>query len=170
MPGVTRAAPTAIAVIFYTMLPAESAPPPPADRAADAAVLLYDGGCGVCAHSVQFVLAHEPVERRAALRFAPLEGAFASGVRAAHPELAAVDSVVWVEPASTGGRVLVRSDAALAALTHLGGVWAAASAIGRVVPRPIRDAVYRLVARNRFRLRPAACLLPTPAERERFLA
>lgn len=125
-------------------------------------VLLYDGTCGYCARSVQFVLAHD---RRASLRFGPLEGAFGRALVAAHPELVGVDSVVWYD----GSRVQVRSDAALAVLRHLGGGWGVLAALGRVVPRVVRDALYDAVARRRFTLAARACLLPRPEERARFL-
>ncbi len=64
----------------------------------------------------------------------------------------------------------VRSDAAIRALVHIGGVWRIA-AIMRVVPRSLRDAVYAWVSRNRYRWfgKRDACRLPTPQERERFL-
>ena len=131
-------------------------------------VLLYDGGCGFCAGSVQFVLRHEPPAHRGRLAFAPLQGAFGGRVRAQFPELIGVDSVVWYDPSIPAVRV--RSAAALAAVAHLGGVWAVAAALGRVVPRPLRDAVYALIARRRFEMAARACLLPTPEERSRFLS
>ena len=131
-------------------------------------VLLYDGECGFCAGSVLFVLRHEPAAARARLAFAPLQGLFGSRVRAQFPELVGVDSVVWYDP--TIPAVRVRSAAALAAVAHLGGVWAVAAALGRVVPRPLRDAVYNLIARRRFEIAAPACLLPTPEERSRFLS
>jgi predicted DCC family thiol-disulfide oxidoreductase YuxK len=130
-------------------------------------VLLYDGECGFCAGSVQFVLRHEPPAHRGRLAFAPLQGPFGSLVRAQFPELTGVDSVVWYDP--TIPAVRVRSAAALAAVAHLGGVWTVAAALGRLVPRPLRDAVYNLIARRRFEMAAPACLLPTPEERSRFL-
>jgi len=127
-------------------------------------VLLYDGACGFCAASVRLVLRHDP---DGDLLFAPLEGAFGQAVRARHPELAGIDSVVWVEP----DRVLTHSTAALRVARYLGGWWRLAG-IGWLVPRPIRDAVYRLVARHRHQLTRTGpeCLVPSPAERVRFLS
>ncbi|MEN9817376.1 MAG: hypothetical protein RLZ32_1256 [Gemmatimonadota bacterium] len=138
--------------------------------APDTPVLLYDGDCGLCATSVQFLLRHEPPHRRAALRFAPLQGAYAAQVRARHPELAGVDSVVWVDPANLAAPVRVRSDAALQALTHLGGGWALLAALGRTVPRVVRDLAYTAIARRRLSLVAPRCLLPSAEERARFLA
>jgi predicted DCC family thiol-disulfide oxidoreductase YuxK len=139
--------------------------------AAGAPVLLYDGTCGFCAASVQFVLRHE--RRRTTLRFATLEGPLGEAARRAHPGLAGVDSMVWVEPER--GRVLVRSEAALAVAAYLGGPWRVLAAVGRLVPRGLRDAVYDLVARHRYRIAGRvggegdACPVPTPEQRGRFL-
>ena len=129
------------------------------------AVLLYDGTCGFCAASVQFVLRHE--RRRRTLRFATLDGTLGERARRAHPELAGVDSVIWLE----GERVLVRSEAALAVAAYLGGPWRALAALGRLVPRRLRDAAYDLIARNRYRIagRVESCPVPTPDQRGRFV-
>ena len=127
------------------------------------AVLLYDGACGLCASSVQFVLRHES---RQDLLFAPLQGELAADVRAQHPELAAVDSMVWVED----GRTFVRSAAVLRTASYLGGIWKVA-ALGWLVPRAVRDMAYDFVARHRHQWFGAEqCYLPPPDVRKRFLA
>jgi predicted DCC family thiol-disulfide oxidoreductase YuxK len=131
-------------------------------------VLLYDGECGFCARSVQFVLAHERPGQRAGLRFAPLQGLFGQAVLRGAPALAGVDSVVWFAPAT--GETLVRSDAGLAVLRHLGGIWGLLGVVGRLIPRPLRDRAYDLIARNRHRLAGVSCLVPTAEERPRFLS
>jgi len=132
-------------------------------------VLLYDGTCGFCAESVQTVLRHD---RRRTLRFASLQGAFGTEVRARHPELAGADTVVWVELGSTerSERVLLRSDAALRVAAYLGG-WFHLARVAAVLPRPVRDAAYNLVARHRHQLTGEAshCLVPAPDARARFL-
>ncbi len=63
----------------------------------------------------------------------------------------------------------VRSDAVLRAGRYLGGLWAGLALIGALVPRVIRDQLYRWVARHRHRLGGPACLIPTPEQRIRFL-
>lgn len=153
--------------------PREGEPFPP--------ILLYDGSCGVCARSVQFILRRD---RRRTLRFASLEGELGRALVAAEPSLAGVDSLIWVEPRGPvvtprgapvlpppPARVLVRSRAVLEAGRYLGGAWRLLSALGRVIPSPVRDWGYDLFARNRHRVsgRTESCLLPTPEERERFL-
>ena len=134
-------------------------------------ILLYDGSCGLCARSVQFVLGHERASHN--LRFATLQGERGRQALSADPKLAGVDSVIWLEPSDSGrpARVLVRSDAVLAVMQHLGGPWSALAAVARFVPRVSRDALYRIVARYRYRVfgREPSCLLPTPDQRARFL-
>ena len=131
-------------------------------------VLLYDGNCGFCAASVQFVLRHD---RRGLVRFAPLQGVYGSRVRARHPELAGVDSMIWVDGADEEHeRVFVRSAAVLRIARYLGGAWRLALAAG-VLPGRMLDAVYALVARHRHQIAPKAraCLVPGPDVRARFL-
>lgn len=143
-----------------------STAPVAAAPALGAALLLYDGQCGLCARSVQFVLRHERPARRAALEFAPLEGPVGVGVRARHPQLAGIDSVLWMTIAPDGTeQVLVRSEAVLAVLRHVGGVWAWLAVVGRWVPRALRDALYAAVAMRRHWLAPRSCQLPAGRER-----
>ena len=129
-------------------------------------LLLYDGTCGFCASSVQWVLRHD---RRGTLRFAALQGETARPILARHPELASVDSVVWV---GEGGEVLVRSAAALAVARYLGGRWSVVARVSALIPVGIRDWGYDLIARHRHKLtrNGPECLIPTPEEKARFLA
>jgi predicted DCC family thiol-disulfide oxidoreductase YuxK len=133
-----------------------------------APLLLYDGSCGFCADTVQFVLRHDVRSRT--LRFASLQGPTGAAIRDRHPALASADSVVWLSSIDDSAP-LVRSDAALRVLRYLGGAWSALETLARIVPRGIRDRVYDLVARHRHRLSAdgAACVVPTPEERARFL-
>ena len=134
-----------------------------------AAVLLYDGTCGFCAASVQWVLAHDRV---GTLRFAPLQGETARPILARHPELASVDSVVWVEGSPEAREtVYVRSAAAMAVARYLGGMWSVMARLAALIPGPIRDRAYDQIARHRHKLtgRGPECLVPTAEERGRFL-
>lgn len=135
------------------------------------ALLLYDGSCGFCARSVQFVLRHD--SRRRTLRFAALDSAIGSDVRARHPAIEGVDSVVWVDPADTSEvqEVLVRSAAVLRVLKYLGGIWRVLAVVAAIVPRSLADAVYDFIARHRHKLTRGnpACLVPTPEQRSRFI-
>jgi predicted DCC family thiol-disulfide oxidoreductase YuxK len=132
-------------------------------------VLLYDGACGFCSASVQWILRHD---RRGTLRFAALQGEYGAAVRSRHAELAAVDSMVWVDPATPHEpeRVSIRSAAALCMARYLGGVWRLAL-VGRALPRQLRDPAYDFIARHRHHLPGArdTCLVPGPDVRARFL-
>lgn len=78
--------------------------------------------------------------------------------------------MVWVDDAGGAERVLVRSDAAFAVARYLGGPWAAMAAVGAAIPRPIRDAAYDVVARNRKRFGgPEVCALVASEIRGREL-
>ncbi|MGB0330664.1 MAG: thiol-disulfide oxidoreductase DCC family protein [Planctomycetota bacterium] len=138
---------------------------PPRTHATDAPLLLYDGECGLCSHAVQFILRRD---RRRRMLFAPLQSETGREILAA-AGLDPSDRTTMI--LRTGpGAVLVRSDAALTAAADLRGPWRWAAGL-RWIPRPLRDAVYRLIARFRHRIfpAPAACLLPDPGDAHRFI-
>lgn len=127
-------------------------------------VLLFDGVCNLCDASVQFIIDRDP---RSRFRFASLQSD--AGGRLAREngiDTRVLDTLVLIE----GDRVSVKSDAALRVASLLGRPW---SWIGilRIAPRPLRDAAYDVVARNRIRLfgRRDACRIPTPDLQARFL-
>ena len=126
-------------------------------------VVYFDGLCHLCDGFVRFVLARD---RRRRFRFAPLQGETARRRLEGRFTGDALGSVVLEEPR----RFRIRSDAALAILTGLGGAWRLAGAL-RIIPRPLRDAMYDYVARKRFAWygRRDTCRIPTPEEAERFL-
>ena len=133
-------------------------------------IILYDGVCGLCNRLVQFLLKHDRAGR---LRFASLQSDFAAQVLGRHGiDPTDLDTVhVIVNHDQPDERVLQRSDAILRAGRELGGFWGASSSIARVVPRPLRDVVYKLVATNRYRMfgKFDTCMLPDPSQRSRFL-
>ena len=134
-------------------------------------MLLYDGECGLCNAVVRGLIRANPA---GPLRFAPLQSAPAQAyLRARGLPTEDFDSLVfvpdWNRPAD--GSPLLRSAGALAAADAVGGTGRVLAWL-RVVPVPLRDGVYRLVARWRHRLfgayRPKP--LPDPAWEKRFLA
>ena len=134
-------------------------------------ILLYDGVCGLCNRLVQFVLQRD---RSAVFRFASLQSDFAAQLLARHGADSNLDTVYIVLNESPPGQresLLHRSDAVIFVLTQLGGAWRAAASLLRLIPQPIRDWGYALIARHRYRVfgRYDACPLPTPETRSRFL-
>lgn len=143
----------------------------PLEPAPEHPVLFFDGVCGLCNLSVDFILARD---KRAHFRFSPLQGETAAkvlkGEATSDPSLA--DDV-------DGLRSLIlwdadgfhrRSEAALRLLRGIGGIWSLA-AVFRLVPRPLRDLVYDFVAKNRYKWfgKREACRMPAPNERALFL-
>jgi len=133
-------------------------------------VLLYDGVCGLCQRTVRWMLRHDPDGR---LLFAAQQQPLAAEVFARHGlDRQQINCAVLVSNfGKPEERLAIRSDAILSCLTVLGGRWAALAVVARIVPRALRDAAYRWLARHRIGLFGAAelCAMPTPAERARFL-
>ena len=127
-------------------------------------IILFDGECVLCSAHAQFVLRYD---RRAHFRFAAIQGAVGT-------QLCQRFGIDPHDPATMlvveGDRALRDSDAVLAIVHGLGWPWRAAGLL-RLVPRPARDRLYRLVARNRYRLfgRRETCWRPRPEHRHRLL-
>lgn len=130
----------------------------------DEPVILFDGQCNLCDASVQFVLDHE---RDHELKFAPLESEAGRAILARYG-LSPDDNSTVVLIAN--GQVYTRSTAALRIARHLRWPWRWLAALV-VIPRPIRDALYRMIATRRYRWfgRREACRVPDPELAERFL-
>jgi len=137
-----------------------------ADRSARAGhpLLLFDGVCNLCHGAVQFVIARDPHAR---FRFASLQSEVGRELVRRHGLPDDVTTMILVEP---DGRVSLRSTAALRVAVKLGGLWPLLGAL-LVVPRFLRDPVYELVARHRYRWfgKKDSCPLPDPALADRFL-
>ena len=129
------------------------------------AVVLFDGVCNVCNDSVKFILARDPAGY---FRFASLQSDVAKSLLTPFGlgELP-LSTMVLIED----GRVYLRSSAVLGVAWRLGKGWAVLGLLGRLVPRPVRDALYAFFVKNRYRWfgQSEQCLVPTPALRERFL-
>lgn len=125
-------------------------------------ILYFDGVCGLCNRFVDWMLARDRAHR---FRFAPIQGETAA-VRL--PARYHTDPSTLV--LDTGGQLADRSTAVLRAVAGLGGPWRLLSAL-RLVPPPLRNAVYDWVATNRYAWfgKRAACRLPTAEERGSFL-
>ena len=134
------------------------------------AVIFYDGVCGFCDRTVRFVLRRDPEGR---FRFAPLQSAYAAAALARHGRDAGdLDSVaLLLDPDTDRERLLARSDAVVAILQGLGGVWRLAALV-RWLPRRLRDAAYDAFAKRRYRWfgRFDQCPIPSPELRARLAA
>ncbi|CDZ61077.1 thiol-disulfide oxidoreductase DCC family protein [Neorhizobium galegae] len=127
-------------------------------------IIVFDAMCVLCSANAQFVLRHD---RAARFRLASMQGEVGAalyrrcGIDPENPE-----TMIVVD----GQSVLRDSDAVLAIYDGLGWPWKALSIV-RLAPRFIRDPLYRLIARNRYRIfgRREACWLPSPEQAQRIL-
>jgi predicted DCC family thiol-disulfide oxidoreductase YuxK len=129
-------------------------------------ILLYDGECGVCNHTVGWFLAHEELGSR--VRFAALESEPGRLLRSAAAVAPSVDSLLWIERKGERLIALDRSSAALRLAEETRGAWRLLAWL-RVVPRCFRDFCYERFAQIRHRVVAPACFVPLPEQRARFL-
>ena len=126
-------------------------------------VILYDGLCIFCSRWVRFVVARDTTHR---FRFTPIQSDYGTrlaktfGIDPEDPDTNAVvhDGIAWM-----------KSDAALTVLSHLPG-WGWTRALF-AVPKPLRDAIYSLIARNRYKIfgKYETCFVPDADMRARVL-
>ena len=131
----------------------------------DDPVIVFDGACVLCSGWTRFVLR---VDRRGVFRLAAMQTDAGRRLLAAHGlDPADPNSFIVVD----GGRVHTESAALLHVLSRFGAGWRVLATVLRVVPAPLRDAVYRIIARNRYRWfrRKAVCVIPVPEQRARFI-
>jgi predicted DCC family thiol-disulfide oxidoreductase YuxK len=129
-------------------------------------VILFDGVCNFCNHSVNFIIDHDAKNY---FKFAALQSEAGErlqkeyGIKAEDKSL---DSVLVIED----GKLHTHSTAALRIARRLSGVWSLLY-VFIIIPKPIRDFFYKLFAKNRYRLfgKQDACRLPSPEERAKFL-
>lgn len=137
----------------------------PESRPPDQPILLFDGVCNLCHGWVRFILRHE---RRPELRFCALQSEAGAQLLTRHGiSTDYLGSLVLFE----GGRVFLKSDAALRVASYLKWPWSWGRA-AVIFPRRLRDWFYEVIARNRYRWfgRRDACLLPTAELRSRLLS
>lgn len=130
----------------------------------DKPILLFDGVCNLCNGFVQFLVKKDP---KAQFRFTALQSeAGQQLLREAGIAQDELSTVVLFEK----GQFYTHSDVPLKVSLYLGGFWRLFY-IFKWFPRPLRDAIYKWIASNRYRWfgRKEACMIPTPALKKRFL-
>jgi len=125
-------------------------------------ILFYDGDCGFCQKSVQFILKHE---KKPIFKFAPLQGEVAAKLLPANITQN-LDSVVVYQD----GKMLTESNAVLFIVRNLNFPFLFFF-IFKVIPSPIRDYFYLIISRNRYKLTNSSnkCKIPDENVRKRFL-
>ena len=126
-------------------------------------IVLFDGECNLCDASVQFILKRDP---KAIFCFASLQSEIGQELLLKHNIPVTTNSFVLIE----GDRYFIESTAALKVVRYIKGGWKLIY-IGIIIPKPIRDVVYKWIAKNRYKWfgKNNQCLLPTPEYKSRFL-
>ena len=127
-------------------------------------IILFDGVCNFCDSTVNFVIKRD---RKNLLKFAVLQSSIAKELLKGQAMQANdLSSFIFIE----NKKVYSRSTAALRVCKYLNGIWPFMYGF-IIIPKFIRDAVYNLIARNRYKWfgKKDACMIPTPENKERFL-
>jgi len=127
-------------------------------------IILFDGVCNLCNAAVQFVIKHD---KNRYFRFASLQSEIAKSILPKYginPD--ALESIIVYE----NERIYIRSNAILRIAKNLQG-FSRLLVLGWVIPKPIRDWLYNIVAKNRYAWfgRKDECMVPTPELSSRFL-
>lgn len=126
-------------------------------------IILFDGECNFCDKSVQFIIKRDP---EAIFSFTSQQGEAGQQMIKKHHAPSSVDSIILIE----NDTYYLKSSAALRICRHLQGAWKLLF-IFILVPYPIRDFFYNILAKNRYKWfgKKDQCTLPTPEVRKRFL-
>jgi len=124
-------------------------------------VVLFDGVCGMCNASVDFILNRD---RDKKFLFSALQGKFAN--EKFPQECKDLNTIIYFR----NGKILRRSSAVLQILVDLGGPWVVVWPL-LLIPAFLRDLFYRIIANSRHLIskKRATCRLPSPEEKDRFL-
>lgn len=141
----------------------ETAPVSTPSAAIEKPIVFFDGVCGMCNGVVDLLLR---IDRKHKFYYAPLQGETAARLLPPLPEKPEEWSMILLD----GRQMYDQSDGSLQVYRRLGGIWWFLS-LARIVPRFIRNPMYRVIARNRYRWfgKRDQCRIPTPEERARFL-
>ncbi len=127
-------------------------------------IVVFDAQCLLCNGSVQFLLRND---RRARFKFASIQGSTGTELLAkAGLTPSGLETFLLVD----GEQSWQQSAAIFRVLSELGWLWRAAW-IFWLIPASVRDACYRWLARNRYRIfgRSEVCLIPSKTDAARFL-
>jgi predicted DCC family thiol-disulfide oxidoreductase YuxK len=124
-------------------------------------VLFFDGECNLCNSGVQFLIKRDKQQK---FLFASLQSP--AGQRALENIPGHPDSFIVYD----NGRYYIKSDAGLRVFKLLGGTWSLLYSL-MIFPRFVRDWVYNIIARNRYKWfgKRNECMIPTPELRARFI-
>ncbi|WP_404452205.1 thiol-disulfide oxidoreductase DCC family protein [Virgibacillus necropolis] len=126
-------------------------------------VILFDGECNFCDHSVQFIIKRD---KKAIYKFASIQSDIGQKILKNFNVPENIDSLILVE----GNKCYFKSSAALRICKNLKGGWKLLYCF-LSIPKLVRDYFYDIIAKNRYKWfgKKDACMLPSPEMRNRFL-
>ena len=126
-------------------------------------IILFDGLCNFCDQSVQFIIKRD---KHAQYKFTSIQGDAGQEIIKKHNIPTGIDSLILIE----NDTYYYKSTAALRICKKLSGGWKLVSTL-LIFPKPIRDSVYGIIAKNRYKWfgKKDQCILPPPEIRNRFL-
>lgn len=127
-------------------------------------ILLFDGVCNLCNRIVKFTIKRDP---KGKFKFASLQSASGKALlKQFNLPLNNFDSFVYI----TNNKYYRKSSAGLHVLKDLGGIWKLFY-VFMIIPKPIRDFLYNLIAKTRYKIfgKRDTCMIPTPDIKKRFL-
>lgn len=126
-------------------------------------IILFDGECNFCDKSVQFIIKRDP---NGYFKFASLQSEIGEELLKKYQVPSSIDSIILIQ----NDQYYIKSSAALRICKYLKGPWKLFSTL-IIVPRPIRNFFYGIIAKNRYKWfgKQESCMLPTPEQRKRFL-
>ncbi|MBM7647729.1 putative DCC family thiol-disulfide oxidoreductase YuxK [Bacillus ectoiniformans] len=126
-------------------------------------IILFDGTCLFCQRSVQFILKRDP---EGYFKFGSLQSEKGQKLLHQYNVKRDLDSVVLIK----NDQVFMKSSAALEIGKHLKGGYRILSVL-KVIPAPIRDAVYDWFAKHRYQWfgKSESCMMPSPEFKKRFI-
>lgn len=127
-------------------------------------IILFDGVCNFCQSSVQFIIKRDP---NAYFMFASLQSDIGQSLLKKNGISSTTDSIILIE----NGKAYDKSTAVLRICQSLTGFWKY-TYVFIILPLPLRDLVYNIVAKNRYKWfgRKENCIIPSPDTRKRFLS
>ncbi|WP_198510301.1 thiol-disulfide oxidoreductase DCC family protein [Bacillus solitudinis] len=126
-------------------------------------IILFDGVCNFCDHSVQFIIKRD---KKTVYKFASFQSDAGQEILRMFNIPANIDSFILIE----NNRCYYKSSAALKICKNLKSSWKLLYCL-LIIPKPIRDYFYGILAKNRYKWfgKKDSCTLPTPEIRKRFL-
>lgn len=126
-------------------------------------IVLFDGECNFCSSSVQFIIKRD---RKGYFKFASLQSDAGIKLKRQYHAAENLDTIVLID----NDKIYYKSDAALRICKNLDGMWKIFS-VFIIIPRSLRDILYDLIAKNRYKWfgKKEHCMIPKQEMRDRFL-